>query len=150
MRDQNSTQLTFTGFAHSFDLPLSSNNDWVILARSIPWTDLTTKLTGYIGNESWKFNASMRVIIGALIVQHKLDLTECETVEMISDNVYMQYFCGYSSHQKHLPFDESVFADLRRIMGQLAYKEFNAQIIEAYTNIKKPKQNQVFRKRSIE
>jgi hypothetical protein len=32
---------------------------------------------------------------------------------MISENIYMQYFCGLQSLQMKLPFDASLFVDIR-------------------------------------
>ena len=36
-----------------------------------------------------------RVVIGSLIIKHKLELSDTETVQTISENPYIQYFLGF-------------------------------------------------------
>ncbi len=42
-------------------------------------------------------NLNPRLVLGAIIIKHMCDLDDLETVEQISENIYMQYFLGYSS-----------------------------------------------------
>ena len=39
------------------------------------------------------------MVIAALIIKHKLGLDDRGTVAMISENIYLQYFCGLKSFQ---------------------------------------------------
>ena len=34
------------------------------------------------------------MILGAMIIKHKLNLSDAETVDIIRESPYMQYFCG--------------------------------------------------------
>jgi len=40
---------------------------------------------------------NIRLVIAALIVKHKLKRDDSDTVEMIQENIYIQYFCGFKS-----------------------------------------------------
>ena len=39
-------------------------------------------------------NKPARMILGAMIIKHKLNLSDAETIEIIRESPYMQYFCG--------------------------------------------------------
>jgi len=42
----------------------------------------------------------VRMAIGSLIIKEKLGLSDIETVEMIAENPYMQYFIGLEAFLK--------------------------------------------------
>jgi IS5 family transposase len=58
-----------------------------------------------------------RIVLGAIIIKHLCDLDDRETVEQISENIYMQYFLGYSSFCDVPPFDASLFVEFRKRLG---------------------------------
>ncbi|MHB1920770.1 MAG: transposase [Chitinophagaceae bacterium] len=69
-------------------------NRWGTLSNSLPWDDLV-KI--YIKKLRFDFGApgiDGRMVIGALMIKHKLTLSDRETIEMIRENMYMQYFVG--------------------------------------------------------
>ena len=78
------------------------------------------------------------MVIGALIVKHKLNLSDRETVNMIAENIYLQYFCGLKSFQIKCPFDPSLFVSIRKRMGSAVFDEFNDLVIERSETFKKP------------
>ena len=45
------------------------------------------------------------------------NLDDQETMDLISENIYMQYFPGYSSFTDEKPFDASLFVDFRKRLG---------------------------------
>jgi len=57
------------------------------------------------------------VAIGAMIIKHLNDFSDRETVLQIQENVYMQYFIGYSSFSNQAPFDASLFVAFRNRLG---------------------------------
>jgi len=57
-----------------------------------------------------------RLVIGAVMIKHKLSLSERETVQQIQENPYMQYFVGLVSFQKEAAFTPSLFVDIRKRM----------------------------------
>ena len=50
-----------------------------------------------LSTTSGRDSIDIRMVIGALIVKHKLGLDDRVTVAMISENIYLQYFCGLQS-----------------------------------------------------
>jgi hypothetical protein len=58
-----------------------------------------------------------RVAIGAMILKHLCNTSDRETVLQIQENIYMQYFIGYSSFSNEPPFDPSLFVEFRKRLG---------------------------------
>ena len=69
-----------------------------------------------MSSTSGRASIDVRMVIGALIVKHKLGLDHRGTVAMISENIYLQYFCGLRSFQLEEPFHPTVFVDIRKRM----------------------------------
>ncbi len=76
------------------------------------------------------------MVIGAIIVKHKLGLDDRGTVAIISENIYLQYFCGLKSFQTALPFHPTVFVDILKRMGASEFDLWNTQIIEKADSLK--------------
>jgi len=87
-------QLTLDGFSHPFDRELSSDNRWVKLATLIPWDSLAEVYSKSLHANSGRKSIDVRMVIAAIIVKHKLGLDDRGCVEMISENIYLQYFVG--------------------------------------------------------
>ena len=69
-------------------------------------------------------------MIGALIIKHKLTLSDEETVMQIRENPYLQFFVGFSSYQDEQPFAPSLFVDIRKRMGEEVFAGFEQVILE--------------------
>ena len=69
-----------------------------------------------------------RILIGAVIIKHMLNLDDRETVAQITENMYLQYFLGYSSYIKEAHFDPPLFVDIRKHLGQELIGEMNEWI----------------------
>ena len=69
-----------------------------------------------------------RLVIGAVIIKHKLNLSDEETVQQIQENPYLQYFVGFSRYQDKPPFVPSLFVEIRRRMGSEAFDVFEKAI----------------------
>ena len=87
-----SKQLTLEGFQHPFHKQLKSDNRWVRLAELVPWDELAEIYARNLDPGSGRLSVDIRMVIGALIIKHKLSLSDRDTLDMISENVYMQYF----------------------------------------------------------
>lgn len=70
-----------------------------------------------------------RIVIGAVIIKHMLKLSDRETVQQIQENVFMQYFLGYSSFTNEAPFDASVFVAIRQRLSLEVMRSINEIII---------------------
>jgi hypothetical protein len=133
------SQLTLSGFESPFYEQLDASNRWVQLSKQIPWDDLvsvyqkrnTQKSTG-------RPSLNPRVAIGAVIIKHLCNLDDRETVLQITENMYMQYFLGYSSYSREPPFDPSLFVEIRKRMGDELIAEMNDRILE-FSKLPPPK-----------
>ncbi len=95
------SQLTIVGFETPFSKNLDANNRWVILAKKIPWDSLANIYSKQLNNnDKGAGGINPRVIIGSLIIKHLCDFSDRETINAIQENIYMQYFIGYSSFSK--------------------------------------------------
>lgn len=78
----------------------------------------------------------------ALIVKHKLRLDDRGTVEMIQENIYIQYFCVFKSFTTRRAFDPSLFVDIRKRLGGEEFDSFNKLVIEKAEQLK-PHQSRI-------
>jgi IS5 family transposase len=134
-----SNQLTLELFKQPFEHTLDMNNRWVKLAALVPWDALANIYAKSLNPTFGRFSVDIRMVIGALIVKHKMNLSDRDTVAIISENVYMQYFCGLKSFQSKAPFDASLFVDIRKRLGNEKFDAFNAEIIRRYQEVEKGK-----------
>ena len=69
-------------------------------------------------------------MIGAVIIKHKLCLSDRETVAQIQENPYLQYFVGLPGYQMKPPFAPSLFVEIRKRMGATLFDDFHAAVVE--------------------
>ena len=81
-----SNQLTLDGFFHPFAQALSPENRWVKLATIIPWDDLAVIYSKALDSLAGRESLDIRMVIGAIIIKHKLGLDDRGTVAMISES----------------------------------------------------------------
>jgi hypothetical protein len=111
-------QLTLVGFESPFAQSLDPNNRWVVLANNIPWDILVSTYEDRLKNGTMGAEGiNPRVAIGSMILKHICNMSDRETVLQIQENMYMQYFIGYSSFSTEPPFDPSLFVDFRKRLG---------------------------------
>ncbi|MEB2778296.1 transposase [Algoriphagus sp. D3-2-R+10] len=123
------SQLSFSGFETPFYNGLDPSNRWVVLSSQIPWDGLVNLFNKRNPPKSTGRPAlNPRVLIGAVIIKHMLNLDDRETVTQITENMYLQYFLGYSSYIKKPPFDASLFVDVRKRLGEELLAEMNGKI----------------------
>lgn len=133
-------QLTLDSFQTPFEQKLNPENRWVVLSRLIPWDEVCNLYLKNVGVSSTGRPAlSPRVIIGSLIIKHLCNLDDRETVSQISENIYMQYFLGYSSFSSEPPFDASLFVDFRKRLGMENLNAINERIVMLKTRLESGK-----------
>jgi transposase, IS5 family len=123
-------QLTIAGFETPFSQNLDKNNRWVRLADKIPWDELAgIYMKRFSIKATGRPPLNPRIVIGSIIIKHMCNLDDRETVAQISENMYMQYFLGYSSFCSEPPFDPSLFVEFRRRLGDKVIAKMNERII---------------------
>jgi hypothetical protein len=127
----SSKQLTIPEFDWPFQTDLDENNRWVRMSQCIPWDKLAESYYQGLSTQTGRPAKDARLVIGAVIIKHKLCLSDAETVQQIQENPYLQYFVGLSGYQKEAPFASSLFVDIRKRMGESVFEGFHRAIIEA-------------------
>ena len=63
---------------------LDKTNRWVALGDLLPWTELEKEYNSRLYNQKkGAGNKPARMILGAMIIKHKLNLSDAETIEII-------------------------------------------------------------------
>lgn len=133
---------------HEFFLPfegrLNENNRWCQLALLIPWSQIEdeyAKLFKPVSNGG-ETAVSIRMALGALLIQEKLGTSDRDTVENITENPYMQYMIGLPGFQQQPPFDPSLMTHFRKRLGPDVLNQINEWIIMAKNEAEQDNDNQ--------
>ena len=69
------------------------------MGDSLPWTEYEKVYNKQLKNDTvGASNRPGRMVIAALIIKHKLGLSDEETILAIQENPYMQYMCGLTEY----------------------------------------------------
>lgn len=129
-------QLTLDCFETPFEQQLNSKNRWVVLAHLIPWDEVCNLYLKHVGvSDTGRPPLNPRIVLGSLIIKHLCNLDDRETVDQISENIYMQYFLGYSSFTSEAPFDASLFVEFRKRLGMDTLNAINEKIALLKTHL---------------
>jgi len=137
IRTTSAKQLTIAEFDWPFETALDKNNRWVKLSECIPWDELAESYYQGLPSDRGRPLKNARLVIGAVIIKHKLCLSDMETVLQIQENPYLQYFVGLRGYQATAPFAPSLLVEIRKRMGEAVFEGFHRAIIEAHES-KKP------------
>jgi hypothetical protein len=129
MKRYISTKQTTLSFALPFEGTLNAQNRWVLLGDNLPWDDLVAVYMKALDERIGRPSVDARVAIGAVFIKHLRKLSDEETVELVSENPYMQYFLGLSGFQQTKIFDASLFVTLRKRLGLDGLDKMNDEII---------------------
>lgn len=138
-------QLSLELFEHPFETELDKDNRWVRLAGLIPWDSLASVYSRKLSSDSGRKSVNIRIVIASIIIKHKLCLDDRGTIQMIAENIYLQYFCGLKSFTTKPVFDPSLFVDIRKRLGGSEFAAFNKLVIEKSEELK-PHQASIIRK----
>ena len=122
-------QLQIEAFKTPFQVHLDKENRWVKLASILPWDSLASIYYQSMSTDKGAPSISARIVIGAMIIKHKLKLDDREVVETIRENMYLQYFLGLSSYTAEPLFERSLFTAFRYRLGADKFDQMSQQII---------------------
>jgi len=137
IRDHSQKQLSLAEFDWPFQTALDEKNRWVVMSRCIPWDTLAEGYYQSLSKTQGRPAKSARLVIGAVIIKHKLGLSDDETVAQIQENPYLQYFVGLAGYQSDKPFAPSLFVEIRKRMGPAVFETFHEAIIGALESEKR-------------
>jgi len=124
------SQLTLEGFQTPFSQHLDKDNRWVKLAAITPWDKLANIYYRKMNSDFGAPSLSARMVIGAVIIKHMLNIDDREVVAQIQENMYLQYFVGLSSFTTAEPFDASLMVSIRYRLGPDVMEDFNRLVLQ--------------------
>lgn len=110
---------------------LSKDNRRVKLGDSLPWDRIERIYNKRLNNSvCGAVNKPARVIIGALLIKHKMNLSNRETIQMTSENPYMQYMPGLPEFTPRPVFAPSLFVTIRKHPGDETFNGMSESLLE--------------------
>ncbi len=73
----------------------------------------------------------MRLALGCLIVKEQLQLSDCDTVQMIREHPYTQYFLGYVDYRYDISLDPSLLTYFRQRFPADVVAQVNQWVVDA-------------------
>ena len=131
MYQENRQQSIFQTPAHfQFQkAKLDPNNRWILMAELIPWDLIEEKYKTKFSTRSGRLAKPVRMALGSHLIREKLGLSDRETVEMIKENPYMQFFIGLEGFEQQAPFDPSLMTWFRKRLTAEMIGEVNEYVI---------------------
>jgi len=114
---QHTGQLSIEEFYSPFGGKLDPNNRWVLLHKLIPWMLLESHYAPQFSTRTGAPAKPFQMAFGAVYIQQRLGVTDRETVELITESPYLQFFIGLSGYQSLPPFDPSMMVHFRKRIG---------------------------------
>ena len=96
-------QLSIYDYLPPYHGELAGQNRWVRLADAIDWDAFEQEYSGHFGRAG-KVALPARMAFGCLIIRAALGVTDRETVALIRESPYLQYFLGFSTFTDDVPF----------------------------------------------
>ena len=110
-------------FGNLYQMNLNPHNRWIQLGKHLPW-DKLVKIYSRHFSKSGSLSINPRIVIGSLIIKHKMNLSDEGTVSLIEENPYMQYFLGLDEFTASPLFSPSLFVEWRMKLGNDTFNEF--------------------------
>ncbi len=133
MYKKSTDQLSFEDFYLPFSGKLDGDNRWVKLSEFVPWQEFEDSYSKHFSSDCQGAPAKpVRMALGALLIQKELGSSDEESVELIKENPYLQYFLGLAEFQTEAPFDPSMFVYFRKRFDQVTLDKINDRIFELH------------------
>lgn len=131
VRYDSQFQTKITEFSNLCNLELDPSNRWIKLSAILPWDQLVNILLKKYDLNRGAKSINPRIVIGALLIKHMIKSSDEETINLISENPYMQFFLGLSQFHPKPLFSPSLFVEIRKKLGKETFNEFNRILIKS-------------------
>ena len=109
-------------------IALNPENEWVKLAKMIPWWVFEKKYAEQFPSNMGQPADSVRAALGSQVIKEKYQFSDEMTVEHIAMNPYLQYFIGLTEYRQTAPFDPSMMSRFRQRLTAEMLQDVNAVI----------------------
>lgn len=122
---------------------IRKDSKWLTLTNLIPWDLLELSLMDLFSNsDKGRESIPVRHIIGALIIQTEMGLSDRDTIDMIADLPALQYFLGLPTYDPTELFDFTLLSKYRKLIGVDVSKDLISELLKFNNVIVKPKTNE--------
>lgn len=101
---------------------LDGDNRWLKIAELIPWKELENKYCQHFSTTGRPAHDA-QLVIGLLLLKHMTGTSDREIVQLVSENPYMQAFCGIDNFTAGKMIDPSTLTNVRKRLGKKHFKE---------------------------
>jgi len=123
-------QLKFDEFSSFYHLKLDPDNRWIQLASILPWDKMVSQWSKHYSTSMGAVGVNPRVLIGSMIIKHKMNLTDEDTLLIIRENPYMQFFLGLEQFNPESVFAPSLFVEIRKKVGAETFDFMSDMVIK--------------------
>lgn len=106
-------------------IALNPENEWVKLAKMIPWWVFEKKYAEHFPSNMGQPADSVRAALGAQVIKEKYQFSDEMMVEHIAMNPYLQYFIGLTEYRQTAPFDPSMMSRFRQRLTAEVLQDVN-------------------------
>ena len=124
-------QISFFDFNCACGMQLDENNEWIRLARRIPWKELEGRYAEMFPSRTGRPAEPFRMAFGALIIAKRKGLSDRRLVHEIAENPYLQYFLGLHAFSKECPFTAVAMVSFRKRLDAAFIQEANEVCLAA-------------------
>ncbi len=96
-------QMSIDDYLPPYESELVQENRWVRLAQAIDWDAIEQEYSGHFA-AGGKVAIPARMAFGVLVIRAACRTTDSETVEIVRESPYLQYFLGFDSFTYDVPF----------------------------------------------
>jgi hypothetical protein len=109
---------------------LDESNEWVKLAKHIPWDAFEEEYAEtFTGEASGNVAKSARMALGTLLIKERYQFSDVDIVKEVQMNPYLQHFIGLPEFQHKAPFDASTITLYRKRVTPEMLSRLNDSII---------------------
>ena len=124
-------QMGFNHFNQSCGLQLNPENEWIKTAHRLPWDAWEPLYAALFQGTNGNVAKPFRMVLGALIIQLRMGLTDRDLVNQTQENPYYQYFIGLEGFQNHSPFGSTLLVEWRKRMNVALITKVNDILCDA-------------------
>lgn len=123
MYKKTGAQMSFYDYVMPFEGVLDEHNRWVRLAGEIDWFALEDQYSRRFQKKGGQKALPVRVAFGSLIIREALGVSDAETLRLITESPYLQYFIGQTEFSSEPPFSVRSLGAFRQ--------RFDPELVEA-------------------
>ena len=96
-------QMSIYDYLPPYHGELEDANRWVRLAEAIDWDAFEQAYSTHFSNGG-KIAISARVALGSLVIRAAYGISDHDTVQVVRESPYLQYFLGCKTFSNEAPF----------------------------------------------